>query len=132
MKRTLLISLILGTVLVLAPATRAVVLSAESGGAGGGLVFHADVLGGSGTAPASTLQPVVVTDGWMASITPATLRPDTLGGDGGASTREAPIATGGDSFAWGDVTIGAAALAGALLLAFATLTVTRRRHALGF
>jgi hypothetical protein len=132
MKRTLLISLILGTVLVLAPAARAVVLSADSGGAGGGLVLHADVLGGTGTAPASTLQPAVVQDGWMASVTPSvTLRPDILGGGGGESTRGVPIATGGDSFAWGTA-IGGAALIGAMLLALAFAVTNRRRQQLGF
>jgi hypothetical protein len=131
MKRTLLISLILGTVLVLAPAARAVVLSADSGGAGGGLVLHADVLGGTGTAPASTLQPAVVQDGWMASVTPSTVRPDVLGGAGGVSTREVPITTGGDSFAWGTA-IGSVALVGAMLLALAFTVTSRRRHQLGF
>jgi hypothetical protein len=54
-KRKALITLILGTTLAIAPAAHAVVLSADSGGAGGGLA-----------AVTSTPQPA---DGWMSSIT---------------------------------------------------------------
>ena len=57
MKRKALITLILGTTLAIAPAAHAVVLSADSGGAGGRLA-----------AVTSTPQPAV-TDGWMSSIT---------------------------------------------------------------
>jgi hypothetical protein len=53
-----------------------------------------------------------------------------LGGDGGASTREVPTATDGDSFAWSTATIGVVTLASVLLLVLATTEVTRRRHRL--
>src|SRR5438874_3172391 len=53
---------------------------------------------------------------YAGSGTSVTLQPDVLGGDGGASARAVPSA-GGDSFAWGTAAIGAAALAGVMLLA---------------
>jgi hypothetical protein len=60
-----------------------------------------------------------------------TFQPDILGGDGGLSTAT-PTVTGGDSFAWGTVGIGAATLAGVMLLALASLAITRRRHVPSF
>jgi len=83
----------------------------------------------SGTS--STVTPEV-TDGWTNSISPSTtFRPDILGGNGGVST-ETPTATGDDSFAWGTVGIGAATLVGVMLLALASLAITRRRHVPSF
>jgi hypothetical protein len=161
MKRTALITLILGTALAIAPAAYAVVLSDGSGGDGTGVTS-------------------VVTDGWMSSVNstvpstqavnPATqalllrseglathygvnpasqavilrstgladyygqggttFRPDILGGDGGVST-PAPIASGGDSFAWNTALVGAA-LIGAMLLALGFAVANRRRHQLSF
>jgi hypothetical protein len=73
-----------------------------------------------------------VTDGWTNSISPSTtFQPDILGGNGGVSTAT-PTATGGDSFAWGPVGIGAATLVGVMLLALASLAITRRRHVPSF
>ena len=116
MKRTSLIIIVLGTALALAPAASAMHLSDGSGGVG------------SGTVPAK------VTDGWMSSLTlaptPVILHTDVLGGDGGASTREVPTATDGDSFAWSTAAIGVVTLASVLLLVLATTEVTRRRHRL--
>jgi hypothetical protein len=116
-KRTSLIIMVLGTALALAPAASAMHLS---DGSGGGV--------GSGTVPAK------VTDGWMSSLTlaptPVILHTDVLGGDGGASMREAPTAADGDSFAWSTAGIGVVTLASVLLLMLATTEVTRRRHRL--
>jgi hypothetical protein len=68
-----------------------------------------------------------VTDGWTNSVTTSySFRPDILGGNGGVSVQ--PTATGGDSFEWGTVGIGAATLIGVMLLGAASLAVTRRRH----
>jgi hypothetical protein len=73
MKRKALITLILGTALAVAPAARAAVMSDSSGG-------------GSPISASSTLQPNVVSDGWMSSVTQSvTLTPDILGGDGSSA-----------------------------------------------
>ena len=125
MKRTLLITLILGTILALAPAANAVAVLPDSGGSTGGAVFRTDVLGGDGYAASR----VFVTDGWMSSVTSqaVTLRPDILGGHGGATA--APVAND-SSFDWS--TTLAVSLTGALLLALAGAAITRRRHRLSF
>jgi hypothetical protein len=114
MKRTTLITLILGTTLAVAPAAHARVLSD----------------GGSTNLSPSTsvaVQPIV-TDGWTNSVSPASsyrFTPDILGGNGGVSAQ--PTAAG-DSFEWGTLGIGAATLIGVMLLGLASLAITRRRH----
>jgi hypothetical protein len=136
-KRKALITLILGTALAIAPAARAVVMTdGDSGSAGANaVILHTDVLGGNGLA-ANAVAPDTVRDGWMSSVTlqpaPVILHTDALGGDGGASAVElAPIGTG-NSFDWGSAGIGAATLAGVMLLAAGFLAVTRRREPLSF
>jgi hypothetical protein len=123
-KRKALITLILGTTLAIAPAARAMVMMPDTGGGEGtshAVVLNTDVLGGNGT-----VQPGVVRDGWLSSVTPSfTLRPDILGGSGNA-TSGATVATGGNSFNWG--TTVPAAFLGALLLAAASVAITRRRR----
>jgi hypothetical protein len=117
-KRKALITLILGTALAIAPAARAVVMTdGDSGSVGANaVILHTDVLGGNG----------------LAQSTPVILHTDVLGGDGGASAVElAPIGTG-NSFDWGSAGIGAATLAGVMLLAAGFLAVTRRREQLSF
>jgi hypothetical protein len=118
MKRMALMTLILGTVLAVAPAAHAIVWS--DGGSSSDTYVQVP--------PAGTSQ---VTDGWMSSVTPSTsyaFQTDILGGDGGATTAPIPTATGDDSFAWGTVGIGAATLVGVMLLGLGSLAVTRRRH----
>jgi hypothetical protein len=161
MKRTALITLILGTALAIAPAAGAVVMS--------------DGSGGGATAVTS-----VVTDGWMSSVksavpstqavNPATqallLRSEGLAthygvnpasqavilrstgladsyGSGGTTFRpdilggdggastQAPAATSGNSIPW-NAAIGGAALIGAMLLALGFAVANRRRHLLSF
>jgi hypothetical protein len=119
-KRITLITLILGTALAIAPAAQAVVMSDGDGGGANAVIVPSDT----------------VRDGWMSSLapqsTPVVLHTDVLGGDGGASAVElAPIGTG-NSFDWGSAGIGAATLAGVMLLAAGFLAVTRRREPLSF
>jgi hypothetical protein len=131
MKRKALITLILGTALAVAPAAHAVALSeggpvsAQPSNVGmskaeyRALTLRSEALNQKyGLSSSSTLQPV-------------TLRPDILGGDGGASTGTVSSSSGGDSFAW-NAAIGGAALVAAMILALAFAVGTRRRHRLSF
>ena len=141
MKRITLITVILGTALAVAPAVQAKVMT--DGGTTPtastkidgltpteyrALVIRSEALNVRyGLGSATTVQPEV-TDGWINSVTSSgySFRPDVLGGNGGASVT--PTATGGDSFAWDKVGIGFATLIAAMLLGFASLAATRRRH----
>jgi len=62
-------------------------------------------------------------------IQPVRIQTDILGGDGGVST-QVRTSSPGDPFPW-TTAIGTTVL-GAMLLAMATLALTRRRHSLGF
>jgi len=142
MKRSAIVILVLGIGLVLAPSSLAHVML-DSGGSGGGVVLHTDTLGGGGTAPAIALRPDVLGgDGESAAIP---IHTDVLGGTGEPSATvtwltnelrkdrasEARVVSGGgDSFAWGEA--AGLTLLGAMLLALATVAVTRRRHRLSF
>ena len=167
MKRTTLITLILGTALAVAPAAHAKVMSeggssytnsvvAPSAGISQAeyqaLMLRGEALNQKYGSQASTTgisqaeyralklrgealnqqyglgSSATVTDGWTNSVTPSSysFQPDILGGNGGVSTP--PTATGGDSFEWGTVGIGAATLIGVMLLGLASLAITRRRH----
>jgi hypothetical protein len=188
-KRTSLITLVLGFALAIVPAVGAMPVAETEGGTGTPVVVHTDVLGGNGSAVQATAptgmtqaearalrirgealnrqygnavtklspsefaslylfgadklspqefaaliardQALNQTYGIGGTAKPVTFRPDTLGGNGGVATREAPVATGGDSFPW-PATIGASVIA-VLMLALASVAVTRRRqHRLGF
>jgi hypothetical protein len=165
-KRTALISLILGTALVFASAANAVVWSDGDSSSGPSVATittdpatQAVLLRSEGLANYYELSPatqavvlrsqelgdyyaaqkissVPIRDGWMSSVTPQSsgivFHTDVLGGDGGTPVTNTPIATGDDSFAWNLTAIGAAGLAGAMLLALGTLAVTRRKHILSF
>jgi hypothetical protein len=129
MKRVALLSVIFGiAALVVAPAVQARVMSDDSAG-GNAVVLQSDRIDGYGTS-----QPVPI-------------RTDVLGGDGRPSDvvtwldselgknpvtpTTTPISSSDESFPW-DATLVAATLAGAMLLTFASLAVTRRRHRLSF
>lgn len=141
MKRTILLSLILGTILVVAPAAHAVLLAPEGGGGGiaaapGGVdpATQAVLLRSEGLAnyynPAT--QAVILRSKGLADYYGAngvTFHTDVLGGNGVATTTQVSP-TGTDSFAWKDVGIAAVSLTAVILLALATLTVTRRRRVL--
>jgi hypothetical protein len=169
MKRTIFLSLVLGTVLVIAPAARAAYMSDGGGGlsvssAGQvtmapaeykALMARSEALnkkygnavtaltpaqfsalynaGGDRLSPQEFNALVARSQGLdrQYGSSGVTLHTDVLGGNGGAATTQLSP-TGGDSFAWGDVTIGAVGLTAAILLALATLTVTRRRRVLSF
>ena len=172
MKRTVLISLILGTVLVVAPAAGAQVLSPEGGG--GGSAYKASVAA-TGMTPFEYRALMTRSEALnkqygnaVTALTPAqfsalynagadrlspqefnalvarsqgldskyglggvAVRPDVLGGNGGTATTQLSP-TGSNSFDWGNLTIGAVSLTAAIMLALATLTVTRRRRVLNF
>jgi len=144
MKRKALITLILGTALAVAPAAHAVALteggpvSAQPSTVGmskaeyRALMLRSEALDKKyGLGSSSTLQQNSVRDGWTSSITPVTLRPDILDGNGGVSTRTVPSASNGDSIAW-NAAIGGAALVAAMILALAFAVGNRRRHRLSF
>ncbi len=129
MNRVALFSVIFGiAALVVAPAVQARVMSDDSAG-GNAVVLQSDRIDGYGTSQ------------------PVPLRPDILGGNGQpsdvvtwldsqlakdrVSPTVAPISSPDESFPW-DTTLVAATVAGAMLLTFASLAVTRRRHRLSF
>jgi hypothetical protein len=123
MKRISLITLILGTALVLVPVGSAVVYS--DGGAS-----SSKAVGASTQAVNQATQALLLRSEGLANYygSGVSFRPDILGGDGGASTVSIPTATGDDSFAWRTVGIGAATLVGVMLLGLASLAATRRRQ----
>lgn len=141
MKRTTLITLILGTALAVAPAAQAVRPTDDGGSAISIQALNANMSQAEyralairsaaldrkyGLGKFATARPAVV-DGWTNSISPSySFRPDILGGNGGVST--GPTATGGNSFDWSIVGIGGATLLSVMLLGGASLAVTRRRH----
>jgi hypothetical protein len=86
---------------------------------------------GTALAVAPAAQALVMSDG-SGSSNGIVLHADVLGGNGAPATSQASVKSGDDSFAWDNVGIGAAALAGAMLLAVGSVAATRRRHQLGF
>jgi hypothetical protein len=58
------------------------------------------------------------------------LRPDVLGGDGGASTIDVPASSPTTEFPWEPALGGT--LAALMLMALASVVLLRRRHHLGF
>jgi len=147
MKRIALITLILGTALAVAPAANAVVMS-DGAADSSGVVFQTDVLSGDGIptglsqaeyqallvrGEALNQQYGIPTGLSQAEYQALLARGEALNQKyGSVSTPQVAVTGSGDSFAWDTVGIGAAALAGAMLLAIASLAATRRRHQLGF
>jgi hypothetical protein len=169
-KRTVLISLILGTVLVVAPAAGAHVLGVDGGGGSTykastasshmtpfeyrALMIRSEALNkkyGNAVTALTPAQFSALYNSGADRLSPqefnalvarsqgldskyglggVSIRPDVLGGNGGTTTQLSP--TGNNSFDWGNLTIGAVSLTAVLLLALATLTVTRRRRVLSF
>src|SRR5262249_38488896 len=142
MKRTILLSLILGTVLVVAPAAHAVLLAPEGGGGGiaaapGGVdpATQAVLLRSEGLAnyynPAT--QAVILRSKGLADYYGAngvTFHTDVLGGNGvGAATQGSPTRT--DSFALKDGGGAAVSLTSGILLALRALAGTRARSVRG-
>jgi hypothetical protein len=159
MKRSTLITLILGTALAVAPAAHAVVLSEGSGGAGTA-AFVPSSTSSTNLSPAeyqalqirgaalnqqygnaltrltpdefkSVVQSGLTPDELVGAVargetlnaqygTSVTIRPDILGGDGGSATTG-----GGSSIDWTTAVPGT--LVGIMLIAVASLAVTRRR-----
>ena len=143
MKRIALATLVLGTVLVLAPVAQARVMSDDSGG-GNAVTLMTDTLGGAGISTSVAIRPDIL--GGDGGATPVPIRTDTLSGNGGnsdvvlwlenelakdrAGAQSSVISSTDDSFAWGETaTLG---LVVALLLAITATAVTRRRHRLSF
>jgi hypothetical protein len=154
-KRIALITLILGSALAVAPAASAVVLSdGSSGSNSGAVVLHADVLGGDGILAQSSV-PAGLTKAEYRALMIRSAELNALYGnhitdlspqqfkaayEAGIARSYGPSAVGhvrgtepsgstGSTFDWGYFSI---AVAGAMLLALATLAVTRRRQPLSF
>lgn len=135
MKRTILLSLILGTVLVIAPAARAHVLSPDSGG---GLAAKASYVPAGMTKAeyrALMLRSEALNARYGNSLTDMTPQQFKAAYDagiayanGGTAVHESTDSSG-STFDWRYV--GIAALS-AMLLAWTSVIVTRRRHQLGF
>jgi hypothetical protein len=151
MKRTSLITLILGTALAVAPVAHAV-RPTDDGGSSPisiqalnanmtqpeyrALMLRSAALNakyGLGSATMSRpeyralmLRSAALNAKYGLGSSSYTFRPDVLGGNGGTSSGS--TATGGGSFDWNTLGIGAASLLGAMLLGLTSLAVTRRRH----
>jgi LPXTG-motif cell wall-anchored protein len=161
-KRTALITLILGTVLALAPAAHAVVMT-DGSPSDDGIVISTDVLGGNGApngiSPAEyqalAIRGEALNQRYGNAITrlsspefkaavesglsPQEFVASVERGEGlnnwpgNVTTTQTPAATDHSSFAWGDTALAASTLAGVMLLAVASLAVTRRRkHGFSF
>jgi hypothetical protein len=158
MKRKALFTLVLGTVLAVAPAARATVVT--DGGSGNtstpvitmgtaeyqALMHRSDALNrlyGNAVTALSPQQFKSLYESGLGNMTPqeqAALIARSQGlnqtyGGGNVSTHPVstptPTATGGDSFAW-NAAYGAAALTGAMLLVLGFAVANRRRHPVSF
>src|SRR5918995_4428901 len=110
MKRTALVTLVLGLTLIVAPAAQAHVMS-DDGAGGNAVVLYTDTLGGSGTTSAVPLRPDILGGIGKPSDTVTWLEHE-LGKD--VAPADVAVASGGDSFAWGGA-LGATLLAAMLL-----------------
>jgi hypothetical protein len=134
MKRTIILSLVLGTVLVIAPVARAHVLSPDSGG---GLSYKASPVPAGMTKAeyrALMLRSEALNARYGNPLTDMTPQQFKAAYDAGiAYANGTGVHESTDSssstFEWRYV--GIAAL-GAMLLAWTSVVVTRRRHQLGF
>jgi len=132
MKRTMLVSLILGTVLVVAPAARAQALSPESGG---GLASRATSVPVGMTQPeyrALMLRSAALNARYgnpLTDMTPQQFKAAYLAGmaraNGASGNALRPTDSSGSKFDWRYVAIAAL---GAVLLAWTSVMFTRRRH----